>query len=58
MLKEPTVTVKGRQRCRTLFMAGRGRAIVETTAGKVKWQRFGNGIFTFKGIPYAAPIGR
>ena len=37
-------------------IAGRGKAIVETTAGKVSGC-IRNGIFTFRGIPYAAPTG-
>jgi len=37
-------------------LAGRGRAIVETTAGKVSGS-IRNGIHTFKGIPYAGPVG-
>jgi para-nitrobenzyl esterase len=42
--------------CGTVVSAGSGKNIVETTAGKVSgYQR--NGIFTFKGVPYAAAVG-
>ncbi len=37
-------------------VAGSGRAVVETTAGKVSGF-IRNGIHTFKGIPYAGPVG-
>lgn len=41
--------------CTTTISAGSGKAIVETTAGKVSGY-VRNGIFTYKGIPYAAPV--
>jgi para-nitrobenzyl esterase len=41
--------------CSTLVAAGSSRGLVETTAGKVSGY-VRNGIFTFKGIPYAAPV--
>jgi para-nitrobenzyl esterase len=40
----------------TVVSAGSGKAVVETTAGKVSGY-VRNGIFTYKGIPYAAPVG-
>lgn len=40
----------------TTVSAGSGKAVVETTAGKVSGY-VRNGIFTYKGIPYAAPVG-
>ncbi len=40
----------------TTIAAGGGKAVVETTAGKVMGY-VRNGIFTYKGMPYAAPIG-
>ena len=40
----------------TTVAAGSGKAVVETTAGKVSGY-VRNGIFTYKGIPYAAPVG-
>ena len=42
--------------CATTVVAGSGKAVVETTAGKVMGY-VRNGIFTYKGMPYAAPIG-
>jgi para-nitrobenzyl esterase len=42
--------------CSTAVSAGNGKAIIETTAGKVGGY-IRNGIFTYKGIPYAAPVG-
>ncbi|MFN7930725.1 MAG: carboxylesterase family protein [Blastocatellia bacterium] len=39
----------------TTVTAGSGKAIVETNAGKVSGY-VRNGIFTYKGIPYAAPV--
>jgi len=42
--------------CATTVSAGSGKAIVETTAGKVSGYAR-NGVFTFKGMPYAAPVG-
>lgn len=36
--------------------AGSGKAVVETTSGKVGGY-IRNGIFTYKGIPYGAPVG-
>lgn len=42
--------------CSTIVSAGSGKAVVETTAGKVSGH-VRNGIFTFKGMPYAAPVG-
>jgi para-nitrobenzyl esterase len=42
--------------CGAAVSAGSGKAVVETTAGKVGGY-VRNGIFTFKGIPYAAPVG-
>src|SRR5499426_421818 len=42
--------------CSTIVYAGAGKAVVETTAGKVSGY-VRNGVFTFKGMPYAAPIG-
>lgn len=46
------VTVNG---CSTTISAGSGKAVVETTSGKVSGY-VRNGIFTYKGIPYAAPV--
>ena len=40
----------------TIVAAGSGKAVVETTAGKVSGY-VRNGISTYKGIPYAAPVG-
>lgn len=37
-------------------VAGRGRAVVETTAGRVSGF-IRNGVHTFKGIPYGGPVG-
>ncbi|MFM8394749.1 MAG: carboxylesterase family protein, partial [Acidobacteriota bacterium] len=37
-------------------IAGQGKAIVETTAGKVSGS-IRNGIHTFRGIPYGGPVG-
>lgn len=54
-LKEMTAAEKAVNGASTVI-AGHGKAIVETTAGKVNGA-IRNGIFTFKGIPYAAPIG-
>src|SRR5262245_7823059 len=42
--------------CATAVSAGSSKAVVETTAGKVSGY-VRNGIFTFKGMPYAAPVG-
>jgi para-nitrobenzyl esterase len=42
--------------CGAAVSAGSGKAVVETTAGKVGGY-VRNGIFTFKGMPYAAPVG-
>jgi para-nitrobenzyl esterase len=42
--------------CGAAVSAGSGKAVVETTAGKVGGY-VRNGIFTYKGIPYAAPVG-
>ena len=42
--------------CSTTVVAGSGKAVVETTAGKVSGA-IRNGIYTYKGIPYAAPVG-
>ncbi|MDX2044230.1 MAG: carboxylesterase/lipase family protein [Acidobacteriota bacterium] len=41
--------------CSNAIFAGSGKAVVETTAGKVSGC-VRNGIFTYKGIPYAAPV--
>lgn len=49
---EPGATVNG---CSTTISAGSGKAVVETTAGKVGGY-IRNGIFTYKGIPYGAPV--
>jgi para-nitrobenzyl esterase len=40
----------------TTVSAGGGKAVVETASGKVRGY-VRNGIFTYKGIPYAAPVG-
>jgi para-nitrobenzyl esterase len=40
----------------TTVIASASKAIVETAAGKVSGY-IRNGIFTYKGIPYAAPVG-
>lgn len=45
-----------RSGCTTTVSAGSGKAIVETTTGKVSGY-VRNGIFTYKGMPYAAPVG-
>jgi len=42
--------------CGAAVSAGSGKAVVETAAGKVGGY-VRNGIFTFKGMPYAAPVG-
>ncbi len=42
--------------CSTVVSAGSGKTTVETTAGKVSGY-LRNGIFTYKGIPYAAAVG-
>jgi para-nitrobenzyl esterase len=42
--------------CGAVVSAGSGKAVVETTAGKVSGY-VRNGVFTYKGIPYAAPVG-
>ncbi len=41
--------------CGSTVIAGKGKAIVETTAGKVSGA-IRNGIFSFKGMPYAGPV--
>ena len=53
--REVVTSAQAGERANTV-LAGRGRAIVETTAGKVSGS-IRNGIHTFKGIPYAGPIG-
>ena len=52
VVAETKTTVNG---CPTIVSAGSGKAVVETTAGKVSGY-VRNGIFTFKGMPYAAPV--
>jgi para-nitrobenzyl esterase len=42
--------------CGAAVSSGSGKAVVETAAGKVGGY-VRNGIFTFKGMPYAAPVG-
>jgi para-nitrobenzyl esterase len=53
VIAESKTAVNG---CSTMISAGGGKAIVETTAGKVSGY-VRNGVFTYKGIPYAAPVG-
>src|SRR5215468_8681608 len=52
VVAESKTSVNG---CSTIVSAGSGKAVVETTAGKVGGY-VRNGIFTFKGMPYAAPV--
>jgi para-nitrobenzyl esterase len=53
LVAESKTAVNG---CSTIVSAASGKAVVETTAGKVSGY-VRNGIFTYKGIPYAAPVG-
>lgn len=53
-MAKPVATNAGNG-CSTIISAGSGKAVVETTAGKVSGY-IRNGIFTYKGIPYAAPV--
>src|SRR5689334_5394575 len=53
VIAEPKTAVNG---CSTIISAASGKAVIETTTGKVSGY-VRNGIFTYKGIPYAAPAG-